>query len=1104
MTLPTPFSYRQVQGDGSTTVFTFTFDYLEKAHVQVYVDTTLQVDGTGYTWSADKQITMTTAPTAAQTLTIRRVTPESDQIIDWTDGSHLIADDLNTSDKQWLYLIQEHHDILMRMIYGLPPIPGPGIPVPALSFWNRLERGDDPNVGTATEVAQTIGEDDQLKARATSAVQNGIDAYVMTLGALSARYDVIIGPGAGYPGAGNTGQVGKFRVDPSVSPPSLFVWTGTAWQVITTGGGGGQGTVTNVIGGPGITVANPTTTPKISADVGNGLSLGAGDPDTIQVNAYHGIIVDSNGVSVDPYQGIQVGSAGVEVVPHHGITVNANGVSVDPHHGITSDANGVSVNLNATNPGLAVDANGLRTDGNQTGLGTVQFGTGTNYTFPATDGVGNAGNVLTTDGAGTLTWTSKTNPDGNTTYTLPVTSQNSGSTARLTLTASDASGDDPVDIKAGTNISFTSIGSGEFTINAAPGGGGGFETVLNTTALNAKALSASRTPGDTFLVVDSTNIDSAAIPGTAPNEAPTVDGTAKAIAGLPATPPSGGWGAAINVVVAWNSADDGWDFVNYQAGQPDVRYAKSDVGNGTLAAFPPAGPKVGDIWYNLEDGRTYTFVDDGNTEQWVDTAPQGSGILWKQTVAGKVQPAVDTDDIRHPKFTGNVAGGTRAIMATAAGDLVANVVGPGLEISGGVLQVKRDASATGTNLQSVCDAGNTTTTGARFKDDVKIAATAAGDGDDTFGVHLRDDGQLTAYKGTSTGTSPVAVFKSDVGGSNSINARINADGGASFAGTINNGYDGSSTTASGCNIESGGVIYAQRPAGSTFSVWGGFQGTTRTSTIGADGSAVFAGDVTVGDIDLADAAKSGIKAWDVGQLSVQRADGTADNVQLFRGVRGTTDVASIFADGSTSFAGTVEVSRIQNSGSGADPWLKGFDGSTETLSISNDGRITLQGSGSVEGIQFGSTDSSGSITSQTLDDYEEGTWTPKFNNNGSSVTTNVTKAVYTKVGQLVTAQCQVRLTSKGTVTGTNFVDLYGLPFNSKANEHGSASVGFWGQAATNLSSVTATVQPSASYLQFRALIGTGDTDISSLKYDQLNDGGSGFYCALTVSYITAS
>ena len=128
----------------------------------------------------------------------------------------------------------------------------------------------------------------------------------------------------------------------------------------------------------------------------------------------------------------------------------------------------------------------------------------------------------------------------------------------------------------------------------------------------------------------------------------------------------------------------------------------STVGNGTTAAYPPTGPADGDHWYNLEDGRTYTYVNDGNTSQWVDTSPQGSGTLWKQTTAGKIQPANDSDDIRSPKFTGNLTGGTRAVMATANGDLVANVVGPGLEISSGVLQVKRDATANGINLQSVC------------------------------------------------------------------------------------------------------------------------------------------------------------------------------------------------------------------------------------------------------------------------------------------------------------------------------------------------------------------------------------------------------------------
>ena len=32
-------------------------------------------------------------------------------------GSYLIAEDLNTSDLQWLYLLEEHHDYIIR-IFG--------------------------------------------------------------------------------------------------------------------------------------------------------------------------------------------------------------------------------------------------------------------------------------------------------------------------------------------------------------------------------------------------------------------------------------------------------------------------------------------------------------------------------------------------------------------------------------------------------------------------------------------------------------------------------------------------------------------------------------------------------------------------------------------------------------------------------------------------------------------------------------------------------------------------------------------------------------------------------------------------------------------------
>lgn len=278
MALPTPYSYQQWTGDGSTTSFTFSFDFIDESHVKVYLDTTEVTEGTAanqWQWDAkpgDKKIKMGTAPTSAQTLTVRRVTPVDQRIIQWTDGSHLIADDLNTSDTQWLYLCQENLDRINRIIWGQTPLPGPN-PPPPYSFWNKYARNADPNKGTATETAETIDSTDQLQGDA-SAPQNGVDAYVMTLGAISSRLDVIVGTGASYPGAGNVGQEGKLRVDNTGPLAKIYYWdTGTtAWVEIKGTSGSGAtvdvGTTTTLAAGSLATVKNSGTTTNAIFDFG--------------------------------------------------------------------------------------------------------------------------------------------------------------------------------------------------------------------------------------------------------------------------------------------------------------------------------------------------------------------------------------------------------------------------------------------------------------------------------------------------------------------------------------------------------------------------------------------------------------------------------------------------------------------------------------------------------------------------------------------------------------------------------------------------------------------------------------------------------------------
>lgn len=113
-----PLSYATYTGNGSTTTFSVPFPYLLKSHVKVFIGfnilsgtyTSELTDGTGFTWSSATQIQCTTAPTAAQVLTVIRQTPSGSRIVDWNDGSNLIAADMDTADLQNLYVVQEQQD----------------------------------------------------------------------------------------------------------------------------------------------------------------------------------------------------------------------------------------------------------------------------------------------------------------------------------------------------------------------------------------------------------------------------------------------------------------------------------------------------------------------------------------------------------------------------------------------------------------------------------------------------------------------------------------------------------------------------------------------------------------------------------------------------------------------------------------------------------------------------------------------------------------------------------------------------------------------------------------------------------------------------------
>jgi len=68
----------------------------------------------------------------------------------------------------------------------------------------------------------------------------------------------------------------------------------------------------------------------------------------------------------------------------------------------------------------------------------------------------------------------------------------------------------------------------------------------------------------------------------------------------------------------------------------------------------------------------------------------------------------------------------------------------------------------------------------------------------------------------------------------------------------------------------------------------------------------------------------------------------------------------------------------------------------------------------------------------TLDDYEEGSWTPalKFGGNAIGLIASVSTGFYTKIGSQVNLTGFIILTAKGVSTG--LAEIYGLPFNVNA------------------------------------------------------------------------
>jgi hypothetical protein len=128
------------------------------------------------------------------------------------------------------------------------------------------------------------------------------------------------------------------------------------------------------------------------------------------------------------------------------------------------------------------------------------------------------------------------------------------------------------------------------------------------------------------------------------------------------------------------------------------------------------------------------------------------------------------------------------------------------------------------------------------------------------------------------------------------------------------------------------------------------------------------------------------------------------------------------------------------------------------------------------GITFPATQSASS-NANTLDDYEEGTFTADLNIGGA--TTGITytgrAGKYTKIGNLVYVSLGVTLSSKGSLTGS--ITISGLPFASANTDYREP---YWRGTSNNFADFSATITTSSTTLLIRVPTTTADLTNTTL------------------------
>jgi hypothetical protein len=525
------------------------------------------------------------------------------------------------------------------------------------------------------------------------------------------------------------------------------------------------------------------------------------------------------------------------------------------------------------------------------------------------------------------------------------------------------------------------------------------------------------------------------------------------------------------VPTALSGVNDGIGYVTYASGTPTLRTLFSSTGlavTGTLSATGDI-TSTGAIKANLNGPNPYALLQ-------ADSSGAAGGKIWTLAsnatgspigTAGGLSVRSSTDSITVANFTSTGLAVTGTLSATGTGTL-ANLL-----FSGGTLP--------GAGTPSIA---------LRSSDNVIYHQSGSAN-------------QITFLDSAQNSLASLTPTSLTFNISNVNKLTLNSTG-LQVVNTLSGGTSGTGYSFDG-----------SAPAGSLSLISGGRFGIgmslpTSKLTIGNDSFTAAASNTTGmytganGLIVLSDglfiATRAGVDRVILdtsGNLGVGRAPTAASTYKMLELDGAAGGYMRLYAAGTLSgyFYSSATESGI---GSVTSAPFVFYTANTERARIDSSGNLlvgvaTANANGGVlqlkSGITFPAT-AVAATDANTLDDYEEGTWTPSV---GGTATYNVQSGVYTKIGRLVEVSFAMGITLLGTGSTTT---ISGLPFAQiAAAQRSTGAVGYYNSLAVNVLSVVSVIDVATSSIFF-----SGSTTASANITDSLAIFGNSANMYSSITY----